>query len=201
MLRLAVVSLAVAAVPAFAGLPHAVFDFEEAPVQQGPGPLSFWRGDQSLTLAGDDTLPMSVFEPGAGYPADWGTRAFRTTLRPSATLVMSFSPGVTGVFFDYGAWEDTQAVIRVEVIGFGGQVIDESVLSLVNRVDLGADPERFLYSYLAPTTALEGLRLTGLGDGSAFFAMDNVTLIVPAPGTMALLGAMGLAAARRRRSA
>lgn len=200
MNRLAAVSVAVAAAPALA-LPLAVFDFEDAPVQQGPGPLVFWDGDQSLILSGDDALVMGVVETGPGYLADWGDRAFHTTLQPGQTMLMSFEPGVTGVYFDYGSWADAQGNVLVEVIGFGGQVVDEALLGLDNRVDQGAGAYEFLYSYLAPTDALQGLRLTGYGDGASAFAMDNLTLIVPAPGPVAMFAAAGLAAVRRRRSA
>jgi hypothetical protein len=183
---------------ASAGLPQAVFDFEEADLQQGADPVTFFRGDQSLTLTPD--LGVAVFEPGVGYPASWGSRSIDATLRPGLSLLMTFSPGITGVTFEFGSTGSNPATVLIEALGFNDEVLFGSVATLDNQLSQGAEPFDYFFSFLAPTDGLRGIRFTGLGDGSAFLALDNVTLTIPGPSGLGVLAAAGVLSVRRRRS-
>jgi hypothetical protein len=53
------------------------------------------------------------------------------------------------------------------------------------------------YSATASITSLS-ITATGVGSGDVFSTVDNLYFAVPAPGAIALLGAAGLVARRRR---
>lgn len=193
------------ATPAVAGgLPTALFDFEDAPLQTNQPGITLFSGEQSMSIQMSSAPLLTIRANGPGHPAGWGDRSLDLTFRPGESFLMSFQPGITGVRFEYGATGPREVILEYEIFFtldgsgtpdfFGGIVLD-------NRVDEGADPHTFLFSYLAPTTSLGSIRFTNIAGGTADMGIDNITLFIPAPGAAGLLAAGALLAARRRRSA
>ena len=186
-----------------AGLPTAFFDFEDTPLVIRQPSLDLVSDGQGLSFQMSNSFGLAVREHGAGYPAAWGGRSLDLTFRPGESFLMSFEPGVTGVAFEYGSTGPRVVTLQWEVFGTAdgtGPAAFDGVLTLDSQINAGGLPGDFLFSYLAPTTALGSIRFTNIDGGTADMGMDNIRVFIPAPGAVGMLGVAGVAACRRRRS-
>lgn len=194
--------IALLALPAAAGLPTASFDFEATPLQTNQPGITLFSGDQSLALQLTNSFGLAVAENGPDHPAGWGDRSLDLTFRPGESFLLSFQPGITGLRFEYGSTGPREVLLDYEIFssqdGTGTPDWTGGIV-LNNRVDEGAEPQTFFFTYLAPTTALGSIRFTNAAGGTADMGIDNIALTIPAPGPAALLAASTLLAAKRRR--
>lgn len=186
-----------------AGQPTAFYDFEDSPVGGNQSSLDLVSDGQGLAFLMSTSFGLRVREHGTGDPAGWGERSLDLTFRPGNSFLMSFEPGVTGVAFEYGSTGPRVVTLRWEVFGNSdgtGAAAFDGFLTLDSQVNAGEAPDEFLFSYLAPTTALGSIRFTNFEGGTADFGIDNVRVFIPGPGSVGLLGAACLIVGRRRRS-
>lgn len=188
---------------AAAGLTTAFFDFEDTPLVSNVSSLDLVSDGQGLSFQMSNPFGLRVRGHGAGDPAGWGGRSLDLTFRPGESFLMSFEPGVTGVAFEYGSTGPRVVTLQWEVFGTAdgsGPAALDGLLTLDSQVSAGGLPADFLFSYLAPTTALGSIRFTNFAGGTADMGIDNVRVFIPMPGTAGLLGVAGLVLGRRHRS-
>jgi hypothetical protein len=187
-----------------AGLPTAFYDFEDTPLVIRESSLDLESDGQGLSFQMSNSFGLSVRGHGAGDPAGWGGRSLDLSFRPGESFLMSFEPGVTGVAFEYGSTGPRVVTLRWEIFGTAdgtGPAAFDGLLTLDSQVNAGGLPADFLFSYLAPTTALGSIRFTNFAGGTADMGIDNISVFIPAPASIGMLGVAGVVACRRRRSA
>jgi hypothetical protein len=196
---------AAAVSPAFA-LPTATFDFED--LDPGPvAPSGLSLTSNGLTLDIDPGVnALSIETAPGGRPASWGDRQLNvrssdpTLLSP---ITLTFSEGVTGFRIEFG--DDDPDIDRVVLNVFGGPDATGPTLfsDLISYRDTFPTTGTALFSFLAPTDAIRSITIdtSSTTGGLPTLFYDNLVVFIPAPGTGAALGLVGLALTRRRRPA
>lgn len=187
-----------AAAPAMA-LPEDLFDFDGVEIGGVSDPLMLSGDHVDVVL---NTSGAGYISSGALRPASWGDRSLLMNGVGQRLLTITFVGGVTGFeieFGDNGGDVDTVVFSMYSGAGGAGSLLSSETLEWSGdfRVE---EPGSFMFSFLAPTTALGSVVIdaSGIGgDHSLYY--DNLRVTVPAPGGLAVLGLAGSAGARRRR--
>lgn len=194
-------AIAVAAPVITAGHMVARYDFEDTPIQIDFSTLQLNDNGHDLTIQMmNQAQGLWVRNNGTWFPPEWGNRSLDIMLRPNDAFVMSVQPGVMGIMFEYASNGPQAIDILWETNYFHNSQSHSGVFTLDNRLLDGDQPAQFLFSFLAPTDWLTEIRFTSLSQQTGYMGIDNITVLIPAPGPIGLLVVVGLAAGRRRRS-
>lgn len=184
---------------AWAGGSLARYDFENTPTQINFSTLDLHDNGHDLTIEMMNQAPgLWVRNNAPWFPPEWGNRSLDITLRPYDEFSMTVQPGVSGIMFEYASTGPQVIDIYWEITFIGWQ--HSGVFTLDNRLFSGDQPALFSFSFLAPTDWFTGVRFRNISQHTGYMGIDNIVVIIPAPGSIGLLAFVGLSAARRRRS-
>ena len=171
------------------------------------------NGSSSFTTGGSNpelsSIAGSSLGASNGDPAGLALKVANSSANGKSIVIRFSMAGFSGLGVQY----DVRRVAGTGAAGFDPNVwewsTDASSWNELATVSV-TDASSFVTKTIAPTSALDGaavayLRITFVGASgpNGHNRIDNLTLsatAVPAPGSIALLGAAGLIASRRRRA-
>ncbi len=182
-------------------LPVAEFGFED--VDLGTSPV-FSMSDNGLNVRVTGGPAAAVTSASGTTPASWGSRHLGLFGVPGGSLqsvTFSFIGGVTGFSIEYGDFLDDIDTVTFRMYSAGNGT--GTLIGTESRTYDASLPDsnEYLFSFLAPTTALGSVVIESSSGFSGLPSMyfDNLTVFIPSPGAAGVLAGAAMLTIRRRR--